>query len=224
MEIVDLSSKDEKKKHKNINGLSPQWPFRLIIVGSTGSGKTNLLLNLLYKYLHYDTLTVIARHVDNEQYTDLREMMESLEDVDSDSYFFADSLDQTPQLNTFDKKKQNLVVFDDICSEKDQSMVNRYFISGRHSNVSSIYLSQGFHAIPKLARLQASMVVIFKGANAPDKIALWKDYCSEMTFKEFDTVYHNCTDKEHAFMVIDLINPLLKLRQKFDNIFVSKKK
>ena len=215
MEIVDLSSKDKKNKNKNINGLAPQWPFRLIIVGVCGSGKTNLLLNLLYKYLHYDTLTVIARHVDNEQYTDLREMMESLEDVDSDSYFFADSLDQTPQLDTFDKKKQNLVVFDDFASEKEQSMVNTYFISGRHCNVSSIYLSQSFHAIPKLSRLQASMVIIFKGSNANDRKTLWEDYCSDMSYKEFDTIYHNCTDKEHSFLVIDLANPLLKLRQKF---------
>jgi ABC-type sugar transport system ATPase subunit len=223
MEIVNLQPKSDKPKFKNANKLAPQWPFRLIVIGKSGSGKTNLVLNLIFKYLKYDTLTVYARHLDNTQYTDLRERVENAEDELGHTFsHFDDSLQKCIPVDDFNEELQNLVLFDDFASlpEKEQQPVVDYFIRGRHKGISSIYISQIYHKIPKGARLQSTMVILFKGSNHNDKQAIWKDHMSQYSFEEFDQIYHACTDEPHSFMVIDLENPELHIRKGFDSIYI----
>ena len=75
MEIEHYDLNDQE--YINANELAPQWPFRLLICGSSGCGKTNLLLNLILKYLHFDQLYVFARDIEEPAYKRLQEIFES---------------------------------------------------------------------------------------------------------------------------------------------------
>ncbi len=47
MEVINIDNMCEQKQYMNKNPLAPQWPFRLLVVGPSGSGKSNLVLNLI---------------------------------------------------------------------------------------------------------------------------------------------------------------------------------
>src|SRR5438132_5565420 len=106
-------------KYKHI----PQWPFRLLICGSSGAGKTNLLLNLILQYLNYDRLFVYAKDLSEPKYEYLQELFndddvdneedseEEEEEVSAAALFSSD--DKVISVDDLDANKQNLIVFDD---------------------------------------------------------------------------------------------------------------
>ena len=225
MEISNLKIKDSTPKFRNKNMLAPQWCFRIIFVGKSGSGKTMTMLNLLYRYLDFDTLTVYARHLDNPQYQDLRDKIEKAEeDQDEESRtFFSSTLKDYLPVESYNPENQNLVIFDDFASlsERELQPVCDMWIRGRHRSISSMFLTQSYKKLPKTARLQATMIVLFKGLNEADKKSVWADHVSSMPYKEFDELYHVCTDPKFGFMVIDLENPDFHIRRGFDEIYIK---
>lgn len=80
MEIENLSSK-KKINRKN----HPELPasIRGLIVGKSGCGKTNLLMNLLLKegLLDYDNLMVYGKSLFQEEYELLKKLEEFPKDV-----------------------------------------------------------------------------------------------------------------------------------------------
>lgn len=57
-----------KEKYRNKNPLSPQWPFRLLVVAASGSGKTNLVCNLVMDYLIWDKIYIFAPDLTEDKY------------------------------------------------------------------------------------------------------------------------------------------------------------
>jgi GTPase SAR1 family protein len=68
--------KADEKEHYNINKLAPKWPFILIIIGRSGSGKTNTVVNLL-KYLFFDTFYLYAKDLEEPYYQLLQNVFDN---------------------------------------------------------------------------------------------------------------------------------------------------
>ena len=47
---------EHKTEHYNIWSYIPDNPYRILIIGGSGSGKTNLLLNLIENQPHIDKI------------------------------------------------------------------------------------------------------------------------------------------------------------------------
>jgi len=84
---------------------------------------------------------------------------------------FREGIENIPDLNEFrdnvDNKVNTLLCFDDMVLEKDQEIISSYFVMGRKSNVSCIYLSQSFcgkngEAVPIVIRKNCRYVALLK--------------------------------------------------------------
>lgn len=80
----DSFIKDEYKlKYENTNPLTVQHPARCCIVGASGCGKTNLLLNLLLNKtlkMDYTRIYLIVKDATEDKYRFLRDYFKDIED------------------------------------------------------------------------------------------------------------------------------------------------
>lgn len=60
-----------------LSELAPVWPFRLVVAGTSGGGKTNVILDMISRWVRpWSTLSVYAGHLDSEAYQALRAQVE----------------------------------------------------------------------------------------------------------------------------------------------------
>lgn len=150
-----------KEKFINCNNKSPRWPFRLLIIGKSGCGKTNLLFHFLFgEFIHFDRIYVYAKDLSESKYLFLEDFFEEYEQLIDEkiSLFSTNDIVNVDELNS---NYQNLIIFDDFVTEKDQSPIIDLFIRGRKKNASIIYISQSFFSIPKDIRLQCNYFALF---------------------------------------------------------------
>eukprot|EP01059_Diplonema_ambulator_P026086 TRINITY_DN4325_c1_g2_i3.p2 TRINITY_DN4325_c1_g2~~TRINITY_DN4325_c1_g2_i3.p2 ORF type:complete len:298 (+),score=93.29 TRINITY_DN4325_c1_g2_i3:155-1048(+) len=193
----DLGTK-HSKKHRNGSLLYPQHPFRMVIVGESGCGKTNLLLNLLLEAnaLVYDRLYLVSPSLEQDVYQGLMEVCDErhqelldetakalkkkgvdeatiakkLEGIEPSCYFY-EHIDEF-DYEALSRDHQNLIVFDDIMTQKNQEHFTQLFSKGRHKNASTIYLSQSFTAVPLNIRRNCSNYICFPMKSA-DQRNMW---------------------------------------------------
>ena len=161
------------------DGILPAHPFRMYIVGSSGSGKTNLLLNLFCRpeffQGYFESILVCsptALHLDDSY----KELMKCNPEV-SESNFYQPSVELLRTLMQIQERRVKndgianapkvCIVFDDVVSFRKftgSKLFLKYSVMSRHWGISTIILSQAWHRIPKSVRINQSCVVFFKGS------------------------------------------------------------
>ena len=61
---------------------------------------------------------------------------------------FYQSAEDVPDPRELSSEKKNLMVFDDLLLEK-QNTCESYYVRGRHSNVDCFYLAQNYFKLPR---------------------------------------------------------------------------
>lgn len=205
-------------------GLLPSHPFRMYIVGSSGSGKTNFILNLLNRECFYkdyfDSVLVIsptALHLDHTyQSLELKEhcYYEPNEEVLETIMELQEK--KIEELGKFRSPKV-LLILDDIVSYKNfcnSSILLKFAVMSRHWNISMMILSQAYHRIPKSVRLQMSAIVYFKGSNKELDV-LSDDFAAPgYSHKEFKNRIKVATNERYSFVFIDVNRPINEGRYK----------
>jgi len=170
---VDEYSKDLRQGNK----FAPEWSFRMGVSGSSDSGKTTMLMNLLMgnknikedgeRYICCDDVVLIGKFLHEPKWIIVRDFFNELANKGEDVSFRALSPLEIPDVEEFDPNRATVVVFEDLMNmpKKIQERIADYFSSGRHSNVSPIYVSQRFFLIPKTIRENLTYISLHRGSG-----------------------------------------------------------
>ena len=158
--MYEIMPKDLIQKAHNPNKGEHRFelPFRACIVAPSGSGKTNFLLNMIHLFSKgsgtFSSITIITKVANEPLYNFLKQKSESIR--------IEEGLSKTPRLEDFDKDENHLVVFDDLVLSKNLEIVENYYIRCRKFNVSVIFISQSYYAIPTMIRKNTNYMIILK--------------------------------------------------------------
>ena len=152
----------------------PDHPYRILIIGGSGSGKTNLLLHLIENQPDIDKIYSYAKDPFESKYQCLINKRGGV-GINHFNYpkFFIDYSKDMPDvyknIDNYNPDKENkiLLVFDDtiadmIHNKKLNSIVTELFIRGRKLNISLAFITQSYFKVPKDIRLNTSHFLLQK--------------------------------------------------------------
>jgi hypothetical protein len=215
---IKINSKKVKQCPLAEAKVIPAHPHRTYIVGCSGSGKTNLLLNLLtrdgYYKDWYDVVIVIsptALSLD-QSYKEIEKRTKYRNG--KDLLFFEcneEVLKTILDMQEDADQKKVLVILDDFVSYKKFTNSNellRFAVQSRHYNISMMVLSQCYYLVPKSIRLNMSALFYFKG-NAQETETISEMYCpGGYSKKEFIELIEKATEEPYSFIHINTHIPL----------------
>ena len=152
-------------------------PYRILIIGDSGSGKTNALLNLINNQLDIDKAYLYAKDPYEKKYQFVINKRESTrlkyfndpKAVIEHSSHMQDVYKNIEEYN-IGRKWEILIVFDYMIADminnkKLNSAVTELFIKGRKLNISLFFITQSYFKVRKVVRLNFTHFFIIKIRN-----------------------------------------------------------
>ena len=173
----DDYSNENKTEHNSKWPHISHHPYRILIVGGSGSGKTNALLTLINNQPDIGKLYLYAKDPYEAKYQYLinkREKVGLYHFKDSEAFmeYSNDMQDVYKNIEDYNpgKKRKVLIVFDEMIADminnkKLNPVVTELFIRGRELNISIAFITQSYFKLPKDVRLNSTHFFIMKIPN-----------------------------------------------------------
>ena len=189
-------------------------PYRILVIGGSGSGKTNVLLNLIEDQPDTNKIYLNVTDPYEEKYQYLINKRESvgINHFDNPKAFIKysnDIRDVYKNINYYNPNKENkLIVFDDMIADmihnkKLDSLVTELFIRGRKLHISLVFITQSYFKDPKDVTLNTTHFFIAKISNKRELQQIVTNHSSDIRTEDFINIYRKCTGKPYSFLVID---------------------
>lgn len=131
--------------------------------------------------------------------------------------FYEDPAD-IPDPKDFDKRDKNLIIFDDIMTDKNQSAPGAFFTRSRHNNIDCIYISQNYYHLPRHTIRSNSNFLILFSLDPIDTDHLYRDSGASVDFKDINKFRQLCEQawsKKYGYLVIDKSKQDLNQKYRF---------
>ena len=189
--------------NENIIEHNPKWsyipdhPYRILIIGSSGSGKTNELLNLINNQPDIDKIYLYAKDPYEKKYQYLINKREEvgLDHFNDPNTFIEYSNDMRDVYKNIEdynlgRERKMLIVFDDMIADminnkKLNPIVTELFIRGRKLNISIVFITQSYFKVTKDVRLNSTHFFIMKILNKRELQQIALNHSSDIDFKGF---------------------------------------
>ncbi len=184
-------------------------PFNLVINGVSGSGKSNILLDIIYKLNNtFEYIYIFTQNADEQLYEYLKSKI---------PYPNLKIFEGINELNKLDidklEKAQYLFIYDDMCVETDrkQEKIKYLFTRGRKlgqkCGITNIYLSQSYYDTPRLIRKNMNKLILKKVNGKNDLAGMLRECSLDATTEQLQKMYNYCVpSKEHItdFLLVDI--------------------
>lgn len=189
-------------------------PFRALIIGNSGSGKTQTLLTIIHNMPNtFERIVICLKSKDEPLYNYLSDKLKEKIEI-------VEGIENLPSLDSFTKDVQSLLVFDDLINEKNQKIIDEAFIRLRKKGASMIYISQSFFAINKMIRNNVNYIFLKQVSSMKNLTRIMNENSLGIDKKVFKEMYELCTNKKTDFLLIDLENqdPKMRFRRNLDEV------
>lgn len=152
--LIPHSQSGGRIKYKNYDKIRIDLPFQAIIIGKTGSGKTNLLLYLIQEISAWNKIILLCKSINEPLYQLLLSRVGRIEKkIKQQIIYVCSDVSELPDMDEFDGESTLFIADDQVCeNKKTQAILGEYYIRSRKCGISCVYLSQSFYLTPKLIR------------------------------------------------------------------------
>ena len=191
-------------------------PFRMIICGSSGSGKTQTLMSLIYNMPDtFENIYICAKNKDEPLYNYIDEKLGKkglkITEIDKDGL---------PDLDKLNKEQQTLIVMDDLVGEKNQKPMEQYFLRARKKNASLVYITQSYYAVPKMIRNNMTYLIIKQISSMKNLTMIAREFDLGLSKEALTSMYKDATKEKQNFLMMDLeASPADRFRKGFNDIY-----
>ena len=150
--IINENNEEHNEKWPYI----PDHPYRILIIGGSGSGKTNTFLDLINKQKNIDKIYLYAKDLSEAKYEYLIKNRENagIKHINDDNAFSKCSntmVDVYESINDYNpnRRRKILIVLDDMIADimtnkKFQAIIKELFVRCRKINISLVFIIQSF--------------------------------------------------------------------------------
>ena len=224
----------KSKKHKIRqpeaceNGILPKIHCSYLVIGKSGSGKTNVVLHMLRsKSLLGGVFDIILYLCDSP--CDVMEQNLKIPKENFIKDFTEEWLEKlidkqriAVEKKGSDKVDNMLLIFDDILSKQkflNSKMLIKLVTETRHYNISCIFNSQSYKKIPRVVRLNARGLILFPSSLGEIQKFAEENCLPGMSSKQFLKLVQHCTKEQYNFAFLQQdAPPNDKLRKNFNKI------
>ena len=168
-----------------------------MITGGSGSGKTNVLLNLISQQDDIDKIYLYAKDLSEPKYEFLIKKCEDagIKYLNNSNAFIECSNTMDDVYENIDdynpsRKRKILIVFDDMIADimtnkKFQSIIKELFIRCRKLNISLVFITQSYFFVLKDVRLNSTHYLIMRINNKRELQNITINHSADIDYKDF---------------------------------------
>ena len=197
--------------HENKAEHNEKWPYipderyTVIRIGSSGSRKTNALINLINEENDIGKIYLFAWDLSQPKYEYLIKKREDAEikHLNHPNAFIEcsnridDVYENITDYNRIRKRKK-LIVFDEMIADimtnkRFQAIIKELFIRFRKINISLLFITQSYFSVPKDGRLNSKPYCIMKINERIELKNIAINHSADIDYQDFKKVYRECT-------------------------------
>jgi hypothetical protein len=217
IEAIDTAKSKIPQRGIAKSGVLPKFPFSLMLSGSSGSGKTNTLLNILTKknlyggYFHF----ILVYSPTAGKYDDSYKIL-NLPDENFIEDFGPESLEHLIEsrkklidekgIEWVGKNSRVLIILDDVIANRaflESQTALTLFALLRHYLCAIVVMTQSYTKLPRALRLNCNACAIFPTTQSEIEILLNEITPAGIKKRDFEKVIDFATQDKYSFLWIN---------------------
>jgi hypothetical protein len=224
----------KSKKHKIVQpqaceaGILPRLHSSYLVVGKSGSGKSNVVLHMVNSPNllggAFDIILYLCDSPDDLFKQNLKIPKENFIKDFTEEWLenLIDKQRASVEKKGADKTDNMLLIFDDILSKPkflNSKTLTHLVTACRHFNISCVFNVQSYKKIPRTVRLNVRGIILFP-SSLGELIKFSEENClPNMSNKKFLSLVQHCTKEQYNFAFLQQdAPPGDKLRKNFNKI------